>query len=264
MADFKTNEAGGYMRMMFDTMPFACNLWNKDFELVVFNDEAVRLYGLENRDEYIKRFFEFSPECQPCGRLSKELTRERLIKAFESGYDRFEWMHITQDNEPLPCEITLTRIEHEGEPHIAAYTRDLREEKAAKEKIAEESARVEALAYWYESILDATPLPITVTDADMNWTFVNKAVEDFLGTKREDMYGKPCSNWNAHICNTEDCGIACARRGLKRTYLIKSRSWLCWRVRRPLTLLLTFLPFPEDKLYPARFLYILPFRRSYL
>ncbi|MCL1874858.1 MAG: response regulator [Synergistaceae bacterium] len=74
------------------------------------------------------------------------------------------------------------------------------------------------MAHWYKSILDATPLPITVTNADMNWTFVNKAVEDFLETKFEDMIGKPCSNWNAHICNTQDCGIACAKRGLKQTY----------------------------------------------
>jgi len=73
-------------------------------------------------------------------------------------------------------------------------------------------------AHWYSTILDATPLPITVTDQNMNWTFVNKAVENFLGKKREDMIGKPCSNWNAHICNTPDCGIECARRGLHQTF----------------------------------------------
>ena len=76
----------------------------------------------------------------------------------------------------------------------------------------------QAMAHWYKSILDATPYPITVTDANMCWTFVNKAVEDFLGTKLEDMVGKPCSDWNAHICKTDACGIACAKRGLKRTY----------------------------------------------
>ncbi|MCL1851771.1 MAG: response regulator [Peptococcaceae bacterium] len=74
------------------------------------------------------------------------------------------------------------------------------------------------LAHWYKSILDATPFPITVTDTDMNWTFINKAVEEFLGVKREDILGKPCSNWNAHICNTDDCGISCAKRGLNRTF----------------------------------------------
>ena len=70
----------------------------------------------------------------------------------------------------------------------------------------------------YRAILDATPLPISVTDSDMNWTFVNKAVEKFLGMKREDMMGAPCSNWNAHICNTPDCGIARVKRGLNQTF----------------------------------------------
>jgi len=94
----------------------------------------------------------------------------------------------------------------------------LKERQAMLTEIHTESEKFEAMAHWYKSILDATPFPITVTDANMNWTFVNKAVEDFLGTKLEDMLGKPCSNWNAHICNTDDCGIACAKRGLKRTY----------------------------------------------
>jgi PAS domain S-box-containing protein len=91
-------------------------------------------------------------------------------------------------------------------------------DKYAQNEIHKESEKTKEMAYWYKSILDATPFPITVTDANMNWTFVNKAVENFLGTKHEEMMGKPCSTWNAHICNTDDCGIACAKRGLKHTF----------------------------------------------
>ncbi|MCL1828257.1 MAG: PAS domain S-box protein [Oscillospiraceae bacterium] len=80
------------------------------------------------------------------------------------------------------------------------------------------------LAHWYKSILDATPFPITITDADMKWMFVNKAVEDLIGSKLEDMLGKPCSNWNANICNTPDCGIACVKRGIKRTFFTNEGS----------------------------------------
>jgi len=90
--------------------------------------------------------------------------------------------------------------------------------KVIERRLEDMMAKIREQAHWYESILDATPLPITVTNADMNWTFVNKAVENFLGTRREEMMGKPCSNWNAHICNTSDCGIACAKRGLKQTF----------------------------------------------
>ena len=93
-----------------------------------------------------------------------------------------------------------------------------------KEKTKAAAQSTEVLSEWYKSILNAVPLPITVTDKNMNWTFVNTSVEDFLGTKLEDMLGKPCSNWNAHICNTPDCGIACAKRGEKRTFFTHNES----------------------------------------
>ena len=58
---------------------------------------------------------------------------------------------------------------------------------------------------WYEALLDAVPLPLFATDLDMNWTFINRAVEEFLGVKRGEALGRACSNWNAEICNTETC-----------------------------------------------------------
>jgi PAS domain S-box-containing protein len=85
-------------------------------------------------------------------------------------------------------------------------------------KIRKESEKSLAMAYWYESILNAIPLPITVTDADTNWTFINTAVEKFLGITLKDAIGKPCSNWGSEICSTKECGIECARRGVPRTY----------------------------------------------
>lgn len=70
---------------------------------------------------------------------------------------------------------------------------------------------------WYEAIIDAIPMPLSVTDMDMNWTFINKPVEQFLGVKREQMLGKPCNNWNANICKTENCGIARLRENKLQT-----------------------------------------------
>ncbi len=67
--------------------------------------------------------------------------------------------------------------------------------------------------YWYDSILDSLPFPVSVTDKDMNWTFLNKAVEDLTGLKRADMLGTQCSQWGATICNTKQCGICMLREG---------------------------------------------------
>ncbi|MCL1848089.1 MAG: response regulator [Clostridiales bacterium] len=117
---------------------------------------------------------------------------------------------IAEDRADLSMQIPSTQNDEIGD--LARWFNTL-----TAKLVAMISERQE-MAHWYKSILDATPLPITVTNADTNWTFVNKATEDFLGMKAEDMLGKPCNNWNAHICRTENCGIECAKRGVDHTY----------------------------------------------
>jgi PAS domain S-box-containing protein len=93
------------------------------------------------------------------------------------------------------------------------------QKKAKLEKTLEtEKALRRKETNWLVSILDAVDAPITVTNKDMEWTFVNKAVEQFLNVKREDILGKKCNNWGAHICNTENCGITRLKNGYKETY----------------------------------------------
>lgn len=70
---------------------------------------------------------------------------------------------------------------------------------------------------WYESLLDAVPLPLFATDLNMSWTFVNRAAEEFIGVKRSGVLGLPCSSWNANICNTENCSIARMKAGFAQT-----------------------------------------------
>ncbi|MDA3861846.1 MAG: methyl-accepting chemotaxis protein, partial [Melioribacteraceae bacterium] len=69
--------------------------------------------------------------------------------------------------------------------------------------------------FWYEQLLDAMPFPISVTDMDMNWTFINKPVAGIIGKTREEVVGKKmqCNNWNADICNTKNCGVELLRNG---------------------------------------------------
>ncbi len=71
--------------------------------------------------------------------------------------------------------------------------------------------------FWYEQLLNALPFPLSVTDMDMNWTFVNKATEGFLGVSGHEVIGKQCSNWNANICRTDQCGIARLRQNKPQT-----------------------------------------------
>jgi PAS domain S-box-containing protein len=68
-----------------------------------------------------------------------------------------------------------------------------------------------------EGTLDAVPQPLTVTDLNMHWVFVNKTTETLLRKARAQVMGRHCSEWRAHICNTDKCGINSLRRGCPRT-----------------------------------------------
>jgi PAS domain S-box-containing protein len=50
-------------------------------------------------------------------------------------------------------------------------------------------------AAWYESILDALPLAVSVTDLDMYLTFLNKKAEEISGFERAKKIGWPWKNW---------------------------------------------------------------------
>ncbi|MCL2487802.1 MAG: PAS domain S-box protein, partial [Oscillospiraceae bacterium] len=122
----ETNE---FVRIMFDTTPLCAHLWNKNFEMIDCNREAVNMFKMSGKKEYLQKLHMLTPEFQPDGSNSKEKQRACLKKAFEEGYQCFEWMRQTVDGEPFPTEVTLVRVDYKGESHVAAYSRDLREQK---------------------------------------------------------------------------------------------------------------------------------------
>ncbi len=122
------------MKIMFDSMPLCANFWDKNFNNIDCNRAAHTLFGLDDKQEYFKRFRELSPEFQPNGRSTQESVAEHMNKALHDGYTRFEWMHMGTDGTPIPAEVTLIRIEFQNETHILSYTRDLREFKAMEKK----------------------------------------------------------------------------------------------------------------------------------
>jgi len=214
----KIREADEHMQIIFDNVPLGYLMVDKNYDVIECNQKAIKLFKLASKQECIDRYHELSPEYQPNGKSSRERITAFIDESFEKGYAQFEWMHQALDGELIPCEIILVRVKYKEDVTVVGYIRDLRGLKTMLDEIRKESENSQSIAHWYNSILNAIPLPITVTDAEAKWTFINTAVERFLGITLKDAIGKPCKNWNAHICNTLDCGIECAKRGLKQTY----------------------------------------------
>jgi signal transduction histidine kinase/CheY-like chemotaxis protein/HPt (histidine-containing phosphotransfer) domain-containing protein len=152
LAKIKTDKL---VHIMLDVTPLALSLWNKKNQIVDTNTEALRLFDLPSKTEFIDKFYKLSPEYQPDGRLSREKAVEVVSKTFKEGYLRFEWVHQKLNGEPIPCEVTLIRIKYKDDFMVVGYKRDLREMIAANEKMREVNEYI-------QSILDTTPLAITI------------------------------------------------------------------------------------------------------
>ena len=205
--------AGG----LLDSTPLCSILIDENMKVLYCNKVVEKVFGVRDRREFMERFLEFSPPLQPCGKASVDLAREHVARAFREGSHCFEWMHQKLNGEFIPSEITLVRIKQKGSYILAAFMLDLREREAMFLRLREESAKFESMAHWYESILDSIPFPVSVQDVDEKWAFINATLEKVLREQRERLLGVPCGSWGLSICNTENCAIACAKRGLKQT-----------------------------------------------
>jgi len=156
-------------QIMLDAMPLAANFWNKDLVNIDCNKEALKLFGLSSKKEYLDNFFSLSPEYQPDGKLSDEKAMELVRKAFDDSFCRVEWMHRKPNGELIPCEVTLVRAKYGKENIVCGYTRDLREMKVimAKMREADECTQV---------LFDATPLSCIMIDKNINVVECNQEI----------------------------------------------------------------------------------------
>jgi len=112
---------------MFNAMPLSGSLWDKELNIIDCNQESANLFHLSDKDEFKEKFLMLSPEYQPGGEASGDKAREHVKRAFDEGFCRFEWMHLSATGEYIPCEVILVKVENRGEPIVAAYIRDLSE-----------------------------------------------------------------------------------------------------------------------------------------
>ena len=133
------------LKLLLDATPLACRLWNKNYEIFECNEETARLFGLKDKQEYVERYWELSPEYQSDGQPSRDKFRVLLEEAFKGNRMVIEWSHQTLDGTPLPCEITLVRVKYDDDYVVASYTRDLREYKKMMADITERDALLQTV-----------------------------------------------------------------------------------------------------------------------
>ncbi len=116
-------------QLMLDATPLYCQLWDRNYTTFDCNDEAVRLFHMSSKKEFLSRFFELLPEFQPDGQPSAAQVFQLIETTFETGRCKTEWLFRMLDGTPLPAEVTLVRVSYNDDYVIAVYAHDLRENK---------------------------------------------------------------------------------------------------------------------------------------
>ena len=141
------------MQILLDTTPLCAHFWDKNFKVIDCNQESVKFFKMSSKKEYLEKYRDLAPEFQPDGSRSKDKAIEYVKKAFDEGFHHFEWMRQLLDGELIPVDVTLVRVNYKGDDLIAAYSRDLREEKRMLSEIHAATAKLNAVIANYPGVI---------------------------------------------------------------------------------------------------------------
>jgi len=183
----KMREVEERTQIMIDAAPFCAIFWDKNLNLIDCNQEAVKMFGLSDKQEFIDKFVSLSPEYQSDGISSGEKGSRLVREALEEGYSRFEWTHQKLDGERIPADVTCIRVKHMGEFTVTEYIRDLREQKAMiaemrKAELAEESSKAKSdfLAKMSHEIRTPMNAILGIAEIQLQDESIGQSVKDAL------------------------------------------------------------------------------------
>ncbi|MDR0273375.1 MAG: response regulator [Clostridiales bacterium] len=170
--EINIEEARG--QLMLNSAPMAVTFYNKSFNVVDCNMEAVRMFGFVDKADFIEHFYRLMPPIQPNGRSSKKLLNEFVSEAFRSGYSKNEFIRQKIDGTLMHTEASFVREEHRGEYVVLGYSRDLTDVYAAMER--EREARETAQIY-----MDTSPIGMELWDEQMQIVNCNRQIFEMFG-----------------------------------------------------------------------------------
>ncbi len=118
--------------------------------------------------------------------LEIQLTEGEIERKIENivkkGSDRFETKHKCKNERVIDLEVSMSIMQLDSEPLVAAFVRDITERKQAEDAIRESEKR-------YRRIVETAEEGIWIVDANSYTTFVNQKMAKMLGCTTDEMFG---------------------------------------------------------------------------
>jgi len=176
------------LMLAFNSAPMAITIYKTDFEPLYCNDEAVRMFGYENKPEYFKNFQTVFPEFQPDGRKTDDIWNEKIKEALKFGHSNYDGILRRKDKTEFhaKCEYLCTKYDDTTEV-IIEYSTDITEIKAAQEQ--ERLAHMQSEMFfetspfimniWSEELvmLKTSKKAVEVFDLDNQQTYIDRFSE---------------------------------------------------------------------------------------
>ncbi len=168
-------------RTLFESANDAIFIMDKE-KFLQCNRPTLAMYGCKEKQIIGASPADFSPKKQPDGRLSMEKAKEKIIAAFAGKPQFFEWQHCQFNRTPFDAEVSLNRIELQGQALLLAIVRDVTERKKAQELLIKSERN-------YREIFNNTSDAIFIHDAKTAQILgVNKTMEEMYGYTSEEAY----------------------------------------------------------------------------
>ncbi|GEM_PF-3405798 len=144
-AEFALKESETKYRTLFDASNDAVILLDENAFSFECNPATLSLFGYTQKTEFFGQFFQqCSPACQPCGEKSMILAAEKLEKAIDEGFCRFDWTYKRLDGTCFPAEVLLSRMDYGQRMILMMVVRDITERKQVEDQLRKAKELAEA------------------------------------------------------------------------------------------------------------------------
>ena len=167
-------------RTMLESANEAILMFDRQGLLIDGNPAALRLLGCSPEAFSGRTLVDFSPPQQPGGEDSGELAAEMIGQALSGEPQLFDWACLRPDGTVVDAEISLGRVERDGQPAVRAVLHNVSQRKDAERALLVNERR-------FRAVLDQAGDGILLWAANGGVFEVNGTLCDSLGFSREEL-----------------------------------------------------------------------------